>query len=99
MRFEPVKLRLRRVVGGEAGGAPQLHDKGVQDAVAVIGRALTTQPRVRLVRDLGGELHEKPRLADAGLACNQHNLPVSGLGSCPAGQQEVDFLVAADHRA
>jgi len=41
---------------GEAGGASQLHDKGVQNAVAVIGRALIAQPRVRLARDLGGEL-------------------------------------------
>jgi hypothetical protein len=43
-------------------------DKRVQDAVAVIGRALIAQPRVRLVRDLGGELSGEPRLADAGLA-------------------------------
>ena len=35
--FELVELRLGRVLGGEAGGALQLHDKGVQDAVAVIG--------------------------------------------------------------
>jgi len=35
--FELVELRLGRVLGGEAGGAPQLHDKGVQDAVAVMG--------------------------------------------------------------
>jgi len=34
--FEFFELRLGRVLGAEAGGA-QLHDKGVQDAVAVIG--------------------------------------------------------------
>jgi hypothetical protein len=38
--FELVELRLGRVLGGETRGTTQLHDKGVQDAVAVIGRAL-----------------------------------------------------------
>ena len=56
-------------------------DKGVQDAVAVIGRALIAQPRVRLARDLGGE----PRLADAGLAREQDDLA----GASPGLAQTV----------
>src|SRR6516225_7573121 len=78
--FELVELRLRRVLGGEAGGAPQRHDKGMQDAVAVMGRALIEQPRVRLARDLGGELSSEPRLADAGLAREQGDLAGAGPG-------------------
>ena len=36
------------------------------------------------------------RLADAGLAGDQHDLAVSRLGARPAPQQEVDFLFATD---
>src|SRR6516162_656849 len=86
--FELVELRLGRVLGGEARGAPQLHDKGVQDAVTVIRRALIVQPRVRLVRDLGGELSAEPRLADAGLAREQDNLAGAGPGPAQAVAQQ-----------
>src|SRR5215831_7673153 len=86
--FKLVELRLGRVLGGEAGGAPQLHDKGVQDAVAVIRRALIAQPRVRLVRDLGGELGAEPRLADAGLAREQDDLAGAGPGRAQAVAQQ-----------
>jgi hypothetical protein len=78
--FELVELGLGRVVGGEAGGTTQRHDIGVQDAVAVIGRALIAQPRVRLVRDLGRELSGEPRLADAGLTREQDDLAGAGPG-------------------
>jgi hypothetical protein len=86
-RFELVELGLGRVLGGEAGGAPQLHDKGVENAVAVIGRALIAQPRVGLARDLGGELSGEPRLADAGLAREQNNLAGAGPGLAQAVAQ------------
>jgi hypothetical protein len=85
--FELVELRLGRVLGDEAGGTPQLHDKGVQDAVAVIGRALIAQPGVGLVRDLGCELSTEPRLADAGLAREQHDLAGAGPGLSQAVAQ------------
>ena len=38
------------------------------------------------------------RLADAGLARDQHDLAVPRLGAGPAAQQQVDLLVAADQR-
>jgi hypothetical protein len=95
-RFELVELRLRRILGGEAGGAPQRHDKGVQDAVAVIGRALIAQPRVRLVRDLGGELSGEPRLADAGLAREQDDLAGAGPGLAQAVEQQGALRRPAD---
>jgi len=85
--FELVELRLGRVGGGEAGGTPQLNDKGVQDAVAVIGRALIAQPRVRLALDLGSELSGEPRLADAGLARGHDNLAGAGPGLAQAVAQ------------
>jgi len=41
---------------------------------------LIAQPRVRRVRDIGCELSGEPRLADAGLAREQHNLAGAGPG-------------------
>src|SRR5262249_61542896 len=94
--FELVELWLGRVLGGEAGGAPLLHDKGVQDAVAVIGRALIPQSRVRLVRDLGGELSGEPRLADAGLAREQDDLSGAGPSLAQAVAQQGALRRPAD---
>jgi hypothetical protein len=54
----------------------------------VIGRALIAQPRVRLVRDPGGELSGEPRLADAGLARKQHDLADAGPGLAQAVAQQ-----------
>jgi hypothetical protein len=42
------------------------------------------------------QLRSDARLADAGLAGDQHDLAVSRLGTRPAPQQQVDFLLAAD---
>ncbi len=39
------------------------------------------------------------RLAEAGLAGDQHDLAVACLGARPTAQQQVDLLVAADQRA
>src|SRR5215472_14255644 len=94
--FEPVEPSLRRVLKGEAGGAPQRDDKGVQDAVAVIGRALIAQRRVRLARNLGGELSHEPRLADAGLAREQDDLAGAGPGLAQAVAQYRTLRRAAD---
>src|SRR6516225_10592688 len=88
-----------RVSAGSSGArraAPQLHDKGVQDAVAVIGRALIPQPRVRLARDLGGELRGEPRLADAGLAREQDDLAGAGPGRAQAVAQQGALRRPAD---
>ena len=38
------------------------------------------------------------RLADTGLAGDEHDLTVAGLGARPAAQQEVYLLAAADQR-
>src|SRR5215469_10280100 len=68
----------------------------MQDAVAVIGRALIAQPRVRLARDLGGELSAKPRLADAGLAREQDDLAGAGPGLVQAVAQQGALRHPAD---
>ena len=49
---------------------------------------MIAQPRVRLVRDLGGELSAEPRLADAGLAREQDDLSGAGPSFAQAVAQE-----------
>ena len=44
------------------------------------------------------QLGRQARLADPGFAGDQHDLAVSGPGTCPAPQQQVDLLLAADQR-
>src|SRR6516225_6159022 len=68
----------------------------MQDAVAVIGRALIAQPRVRLVRHLGGELSGEPRLADAGLTRKQDDLAGAGPGLAQAVAQQGALRRPAD---
>src|SRR5262245_16806908 len=68
----------------------------MQDAVAVIRRALIAQPYVRLVRDLAGELGGEPRLADAGLAREQHDLAGAGPGRAQAIAQQGALCHPAD---
>ena len=62
----------------------------------MIGRALIAQPRVRLVRDLGGELSAEPRLADAGLARKQDDLAGAGPGLTQALAQHRTLRHPAD---
>jgi hypothetical protein len=54
----------------------------------MIGRALITQPPVRLVCDLGGELSGEPRFADSGLAREQDDLAGAGPGFAQAVAQQ-----------
>jgi len=44
------------------------------------------------------QLCRDARLADTGLAGDQYDLTVAGLGERPTSQQQADFLVAADQR-
>src|SRR5262249_59951633 len=68
----------------------------MERAVGVVGRALITQPRVRLAGDALGERRRKPGFADPRLARDQHDLPFALPGEALAFQQEFDLLVAAD---
>jgi hypothetical protein len=53
---------------------------------------------MRLVADAFGKRRREPRLADAGLAGDQHHPPVAALRSLPPAQKHFDFLVAPDQR-
>jgi hypothetical protein len=57
---------------------------------------LIAQPRVRLARDLRGELNGEPRLADAGLAREQDDLAGAGPGPAQAVAQQSLLRRPAD---
>ena len=57
---------------------------------------MIAQPRVRLARDLGGELSGEPRLADAGLAREQDDLAGAGPGRAQAVAQQGALRRPAD---
>src|SRR5215468_2301506 len=78
---------------------PELVDKRIECAVPAIGRAEIPQAKMRLLLQALLQCRSDARLADAGLAGDQHDLTVAGLGARPATQQQVDLLVAADQRA
>jgi hypothetical protein len=44
------------------------------------------------------QLDDQPRLADAGLSGDQHHAALAGFRLAPAALQQVELLVAADHR-
>ena len=62
----------------------------------MIGRALIAQPRVRLVRDFGGELSAEPRLADAGFARDEDDPAGAGPGRAQALAQQGALPRPAD---
>jgi hypothetical protein len=74
----------------------ELNDEGVERAVLVVRRAEIAQPGIRLGTDVLEKCRREPRLADAGLAGNQHHPPLAGLRLLPAADQQLDFLVAAN---
>src|SRR6516225_5504341 len=80
----------------EPGRAAELVDKREQRALLVIGRAEIAQTDMGLGLEAPFQLCSDARLADAGLAGDQHDLAVSGLGAGPASQQQIELLVAAD---
>ena len=62
-------------------------------------RAEIAQPNRPLGLEPLLQCRGNPRLADAGLSGNQHDLTFAVLGLGPSSQQQLDFLVAADERA
>src|SRR5262249_28494472 len=53
---------------------------------------------MRLCAEALLQLRNDARLADAGLAQDQHNLAVAGLSAPPAPQQQFNLLLASDQR-
>jgi hypothetical protein len=80
------ELGLGRVVAREARRALQEADHRVERAVGVMRRAVVAERRVRLVAQAPAQGPEHARLADPGLAREQHHLAVAIPGPGPALQ-------------
>src|SRR6516165_7084678 len=55
-------------------------------------------PGMGCFSDLGAELLDEPRLADARLADDQHKLTFACASAFPTARQQTQFLLAADER-
>src|SRR6516225_8238990 len=65
----------------------------------MVWRTEIAQQEMRLAADPLFQRRGDARLADAGLARDQHDLAVPRLGARPAAQQQVDLLIAANQWA
>ncbi len=74
-----------------------LHDR-MQRRVLVVGRAEVEDAVVQLALDALLESLEDTRLADTGLAGEQHHLAVTLTGELPAPHQQTDLLLAPHER-
>src|SRR5262249_59675791 len=63
-----------------------------------VGRALPFEPRDRLAPQRLPELEEQPRLADARLAHQAHDLTMPRFRSFPTRGEEAQFLLPARQR-
>ena len=93
-----VQPRLERIVRSQPRRIVQLLDHRPERAVGVVGRALVADAKVRLLGHGVEQGAADPRLADAGLADQQHALAFARLGQRPALEQQRQLLIAPDHR-
>src|ERR1700722_13208187 len=61
-------------------------------------RGAPLAPGMRCLRQLRMELLDEPRLAEAGLAYDQHELAFARASALPAARQQDQFPLAADKR-
>ena len=73
-------------------------DHRVQRTGLVIRRALVRESEMGLGGDALAQLPHEARLADPGLAREQHHLALAVLRLPPAAQQQRDLLLAPDQR-
>src|SRR5260370_30667266 len=96
--FEFCELLICAVLMLYAGGSDQLADHRIKRTVLVIGRAVVDQSRMSLCGQPLLQRKRETRLADAGLAGYQHDLPLAALGARPTAQQRLNLLFTADER-
>src|SRR6185437_2227594 len=87
------------VAAFEPGGPLDLADHRLERAVAVMRQAEIAQPPVRLALDAFHQRARQSRLADAGLAGEQHHPAGALLDLLPMAQQEAELLLAAEQGA
>ena len=82
----------------EARGPLELRNERVERAVRMVGRAEIAKASMRLALEPGQQAFGDARLADAGLAGEQHDPTLAELGLIPTAQQQLDLLLPADER-
>src|SRR5262249_61931327 len=82
----------------EGGGSFQRADEGMQSAGLVMRRAEVQEAGVRLLGEPLLDSPRQPRLADARLTGQQHDLTFTTLRSLPSAQQQLNFFLAPDQR-
>ena len=97
-RLEPGQLHVCRRRALEPRRPLQKVDHRIQRAVGVMRRAVVAERRVRLVAQAPAQGPEQARLADPGLAREQHHLAVAIPGPGPALQQDAELVLAPDQR-
>ena len=95
-RVELVELRLQGVIARKSGGALDLADGWVKGAIGVLRRAEIAQTGVRLGRDGFEQRCSQSRLANTGLADEQHHLAFASFCLRPAPQQQFKFFLPSD---
>src|SRR5260370_1146488 len=91
-RLQSVELCTGPAARLKARGPLELHDERVERAVRVVGRAEVAQAHMRLALEPGQQAFSDARLADAGLAREQHDPTLTVLGLIPTAQQQLDLL-------
>src|SRR6516162_2241540 len=64
----------------------------------MIGRTEMAQSKMRFLPYVLEKFRRQARLANPGLAANQHRMPLAGLHLLPATDQQLQLLDAADER-
>ncbi len=98
MGAQLVERGIAGIAALDPGGALELLDHRLERTVAVIGQALVAQQAVRAVFQPLAQALDDARLADAGLAGQQHDVALAVTGLLPALEQQGDLVLAADQR-
>src|SRR5947207_254135 len=94
-----VELRFGAAARLEARSPLELRNERIERAMGVVGRAEIAHASIfGLAFKLGQQVFSDARLADAGLAAEQHDSAFAALRLVPPAQQQVDLLVPADER-
>ena len=95
---ELAQFRRGIVLALEAGGAGELGDHRMQQRVLVMRRTQVAPPGMRLRQEAIFQRGSEARLADAGLAAEQHDAAFASLRLAPAMQQQCEFVFATEQR-
>ena len=85
-----------RIVAVELERALEQIDQRIESAVLMVRRAATFPSDASLGRDVILQHPSQARLADPGLAAEQHDVPSAVLDVFPAVEEQPDFLVSSD---